>query len=46
MSLLFDMMNQTCFEESLVLKEDAVKMFKKRVLKEGPWHEGGDANSM
>jgi hypothetical protein len=21
-------------------------MFKKRVLKEGPWHEGGDANSM
>jgi hypothetical protein len=21
-------------------------MFKKRVLKQGPWHEGGDANSM
>jgi hypothetical protein len=21
-------------------------MFKKRVLKEGPWYEGGDANSM
>jgi hypothetical protein len=21
-------------------------MFKARVLKEGPWHEGGDANSM
>jgi hypothetical protein len=28
------------------LKEEATKMFKKRVLKEGPWHEGGDANSM
>jgi hypothetical protein len=28
------------------LKEEAAKMFKKRVLKEGPWHEGGDANSM
>jgi hypothetical protein len=28
------------------LKEVAAKMFKKRVLKEGPWHEGGDANSM
>jgi hypothetical protein len=28
------------------LKEDAAKMFKERVLKEGPWHEGGDANSM
>jgi hypothetical protein len=28
------------------LKEEAVKMFKERVLKEGPWHEGGDANSM
>jgi hypothetical protein len=23
-----------------------VKMFKERVLKEGPWHEGGDANNM
>jgi hypothetical protein len=22
-------------------KEEAVKMFKERVLKEGPWHEGG-----
>jgi hypothetical protein len=21
-------------------------MFKERVLKEGPWYEGGDANSM
>jgi hypothetical protein len=21
-------------------------MFKERVLKEGPWHEGGDANCM
>jgi hypothetical protein len=21
-------------------------MFRERVLKEGPWHEGGDANSM
>jgi hypothetical protein len=28
------------------LKEDAAKTFKKRVLKEGPWHEGGDANNM
>jgi hypothetical protein len=28
------------------LKEEAAKMFKKRVLKEGPWHEGCDANSM
>jgi hypothetical protein len=28
------------------LKEDAAKMFKKRVIKEGPWHEGEDANSM
>jgi hypothetical protein len=28
------------------LKEEAVKMFKERVLKEGPWHEGGDAHSM
>jgi hypothetical protein len=28
------------------LKEDATKMFKERVLKEGPWHERGDANSM
>jgi hypothetical protein len=27
------------------LKEVA-KMFKERVLKEVPWHEGGDANSM
>jgi hypothetical protein len=23
-----------------------MRTFKKRVLKEGPWHEGGDANSM
>jgi hypothetical protein len=28
------------------LKEETTKMFKERVLKEGPWHEGGDANSM
>jgi hypothetical protein len=28
------------------LKEDATKMFKKRVIKEGPSHEGEDANSM
>jgi hypothetical protein len=28
------------------LKEEATKMFKERVFKEGPWHEGGDANSM
>jgi hypothetical protein len=28
------------------LKEEVVKTFKERVLKEGPWHEGGDANSM
>jgi hypothetical protein len=28
------------------LKEDAAKTFKKRVLKEGPWHEGSDANNM
>jgi hypothetical protein len=27
------------------LKEEAAKMFKARILKEGPWH-GGDANSM
>jgi hypothetical protein len=28
------------------LKEEAVKMFKERILKEDPWHEGVDANSM
>jgi hypothetical protein len=28
------------------LKKEAVKTFKERVLKEDPWHEGGDANSM
>jgi hypothetical protein len=28
------------------LKEEVTKMFKERFLKEGPWHEGGDANSM
>jgi hypothetical protein len=28
------------------LKEEASKMFKERVLKEYPWHERGDANSM
>jgi hypothetical protein len=28
------------------LKEEVAKMFKERVLKEGPWHGGGDANSM
>jgi hypothetical protein len=28
------------------LKEDVTKTFKERVLKEGHWHEEGDANSM
>jgi hypothetical protein len=28
------------------LKEVAVKTLKERVLKEGPWHEGGDTNNM
>jgi hypothetical protein len=28
------------------LKEEAAKMFKERILKEGHWHEGEDANSM
>jgi hypothetical protein len=28
------------------LKKETAKMFKERVLKECPWHEGGDANSM
>jgi hypothetical protein len=28
------------------LKEEVAKTFKERVLKEGPWHEGADANSM
>jgi hypothetical protein len=28
------------------LKEETAKTFKERVLKEGSWHEGGDANSM
>jgi hypothetical protein len=28
------------------LKEETAKAFKERVLKEGPWHEGRDANSM
>jgi hypothetical protein len=28
------------------LKEDDTKTFKERVLKEGSWHEGGDANNM
>jgi hypothetical protein len=28
------------------LKEEIAKTFKDRVFKEGPWHEGGDANSM
>jgi hypothetical protein len=27
-------------------KEEVVKTFKKRVLKKGPCHEGGDANNM
>jgi hypothetical protein len=30
----------------LKFKEDVVKTFKERVLKEDPWHEGCDANSM
>jgi hypothetical protein len=28
------------------LKEEEVKTFKERVLKVGPWHECGDANSI
>jgi hypothetical protein len=28
------------------LKEETTKIFKERVLKEDPWHEGRDANSM
>jgi hypothetical protein len=28
------------------LKEEAAKMFKERVFKEGPWHEEGDVNNM
>jgi hypothetical protein len=28
------------------LKGEAAKTFKKRVLKDSPWHKGGDANSM
>jgi hypothetical protein len=28
------------------LKEESTKTFKERVLKEDPWHEEGDANSM
>jgi hypothetical protein len=28
------------------LKQEAAKMFKERVINEGPWHEGEDANSM
>jgi hypothetical protein len=28
------------------LKEEIAKMFKERVHKEGPWHEGGDTHSM
>jgi hypothetical protein len=28
------------------LKKETAKMFKERVLKQGPWYEGGDANSM
>jgi hypothetical protein len=27
-------------------KEEAAKTFNERVLKEGPWHEGADENSM
>jgi hypothetical protein len=27
-------------------KEEAAKTFKERVIKESPWHEGGDANRM
>jgi hypothetical protein len=26
--------------------KEAAKTLKERVLKEGPWHKGGDANSM
>jgi hypothetical protein len=28
------------------LEEETTKMFKERVLKKDPWHEGGNANSM
>jgi hypothetical protein len=28
------------------LNEETAKTFKERVLKESPWHEGGDANRM
>jgi hypothetical protein len=28
------------------LKEKAARTFKERVLNEGPWYEGGDANDM
>src|SRR4051812_21568401 len=28
------------------LKEEAAQAFKKRVIKEGPWQEGGDASNM
>jgi hypothetical protein len=28
------------------LTKEAAKMFKERVLKEGSWHEGDDANNM
>ena len=28
------------------LKGEAAQAFKERVIKEGPWEEGGDANSM
>jgi hypothetical protein len=27
-------------------KEEAAMTFKERILKEGPWHEGGYANIM
>jgi predicted Zn-dependent protease len=33
-------------QRSKHVEEEAAKMFKERVLKEGPWHEGGDVNSM
>ena len=28
------------------LKGEAAQAFKERVMKEGPWEEGGDANNM
>jgi hypothetical protein len=37
---------QTSMMKWWKLKKDAAKTFKERVPKEGPWHEGNDANSI